>query len=345
MVRRTSIALAAVAVLWGLAAEPAGATCVLRGRRCSTPPPTRTGGPKAAIEAEAAVVAAARLAPGERIVVPIVYHVVYDAYIRGPSVEPDDLDHAPPLVLVDRQTEVLNRTFGGAGISFVPAGVDVRSFDMFRITSAPGSHPEVAELAAMMGYSHDEQLGALHVFLLRSVDNVSSSPHTRELFEGSAGTDGILMNRDYLPYDPALYPVADPVLSRLHGEGEMLVHLVGHWLGLLHTFGSPSPDVECRLRPRCGQITDYVGDTPIHRLPNNEIDRCYRMDTCTNLPGLDPIHNFMNMVPDFCASELTPGQIERIEKLVRAYRRCDLIQPLPPGCGVRPDVADGHSKR
>lgn len=343
--RRTSIAFAAAAMLWALAAEPGSALiCPSRGRRCSTPPPTRAGGPKAELETEAAIAAAGRLQAGERIVVPVVYHVMYDVYVLGPSAEPDDLDHTPPLVLIERQTEVLNWAFRGTGISFVPAGVEVSSFDVRRTTSAPGSEPSDDELAGMMVEEYLELQDALHVYLIRSVENISSSPHTRRVFDNFPSSDGILMNRDYLPYDPALFPVADAALSRLHGEGEMLVHLVGHWFGLLHTFqGSPGPNVECR--PRCGQTSDFVLDTPIHRLPRAEIDRCYKMDTCPSLPGLDPIHNFMNLVPDFCASELTPGQVERIDKMVRAYR-CQLIQPRPLGCGGgRPGVADGDSKR
>lgn len=304
--------------------------CRGRGRRCSTPPP-RLGGAQA--ETERAIAAAGRLEPGERIVVPLVYHVVYGVYhvvhatlLPGPpDAEPDDLDHAPPLALVRRQTRVLNRAFRGTGISFVAAAAEVRSIDPWRMTSAPGEPPLTSELAAMMRAANAERPSALHVFLFRGADNVSASLDTNEIFAGSPGTDGIMMDWDYLPADPTLYPV-HPEVSRRYTEGETLVHLVGHYFGLLHTF-EPGPGEEEACRPRCGQTTDYVSDTPSHRLPLEEADvddadlkRCFPIDTCKRLPGLDPVNNYMNMVPDYCAREFTPGQVERIERMVRFFR-------------------------
>jgi hypothetical protein len=125
-----------------------------------------------------------------------------------------------------------------------------------------------------------------------------------------------LMRWDYLPYEPSLRPVEDREVPQFYPEGETLVHLVGHYLGLLHTY-EPWPDAEDRCR-KCAQISDRVRDTPVHlRTPT---ESCGLADSCPQYPGLDPVHNYMTAEPDVCTSEFTAGQVERMERMVRAFR-------------------------
>jgi hypothetical protein len=94
---------------------------------------------------------------------------------------------------------------------------------------------------------------------------------------------------------------------------------------LLHTFEEAAGD----CGGRCALTTDFVRDTPAHRwLGGDETGRCIPRDTCPEIPGLDPITNYMNLEPDLCASEFTPGQIERMERMVRAFR-ANFIVPEP----------------
>lgn len=92
--------------------------------------------------------------------------------------------------------------------------------------------------------------------------------------------------------------------------GVTLVHEVGHWLGLHHTFRVDS-DLENYDACQASNVNDFVDDTPIQA--NNSGNVCpLNRDSCPNLPGYDPIHNYMDYSNDECYSEFTPGQIERM---------------------------------
>lgn len=64
-----------------------------------------------------------------------------------------------------------------------------------------------------------------------------------------------------------------------------IVHEVGHWLGLIHTFqGGCDNDVD-----------DVVDDTPREDNPESALvnSDCKSMDSCPDQPGTDSIRNFM----------------------------------------------------
>ena len=100
-------------------------------------------------------------------------------------------------------------------------------------------------------------------------------------------------------------------------------------MGLWHTFQEPHGSTStCEA----GLPGDFVSDTPVHTGPSSQIDcRDYidspvmdLPDTCTNLPGTDPIFNFLNYVYDEeCwekRGEFTCKQKERMYLHYKLYR-------------------------
>lgn len=102
--------------------------------------------------------------------------------------------------------------------------------------------------------------------------------------------------------------------------GTLLVHEVGHWLGVYHTF-----------QGGCTAPGDYVDDTPYQGQDANYV--CDgTADTCPNQPGLDDTTNIMDYGGDSCRDHFTLGQTQRMRSEVMLYRNMepmDIQSPIP----------------
>ena len=107
------------------------------------------------------------------------------------------------------------------------------------------------------------------------------------------------------------------------GEGRTVVHEVGHWLNLFHTFEG----LQCDDQWTCEISGDCCCDTP----PTTyEESKCkVRKNTCnTDNPDLrDPVRNFMSYSYDDCMIEFTNCQKGRMHLALDSMRTGLAIQP------------------
>lgn len=215
-------------------------------------------------------------------VIDVWFHVITSA---------DGSAGAVPDAQIVSQMSVLNSAYASTGWSFNHAGT-TRTADDNWFTMTQGSDEELqAKTALRQGsastlnlYTNNIGGGSL---------GFASWPWD---YNGAPQRDGVVVLFSTLPNG-----IAAP-----YNLGDTAVHLVGHWLGLLHTFEGG-----------CGKGGDSIDDTP------PELSGAYGCpvgrDTCKG-GGIDPIFNFMDFTDDSCKDTFTPGQGTRIDKAFGAYR-------------------------
>jgi hypothetical protein len=194
---------------------------------------------------------------------------------------------------IDAQIDVLNRTYSGqessaaadTSFSFTLAGVD----RFYNNTWHKDGASKKYRTQTRQGGAN-----ALNIWLVDfSYLGIAQFPWD---YARNSGTDGVRVHYGSLPGGPI----------QNYNQGETATHEVGHWLGLYHTF-----------QGGCTQLNDEVADTPAQSSPTEGCPA--GRDSCS-LPGLDPIHNYMDYSYDSCYTQFTPDQSTRMDDMWAAYR-------------------------
>jgi pregnancy-associated plasma protein-A len=215
--------------------------------------------------------------------VPVYVHVMRDAAGNGDVTDTQ----------ISQQLAVLNKTFAGqessaaanTGFSFTLAGT-------FRYNNNQWHKDK--QSASYRKQTRKGGANALNIWLVDfAYLGIATFPWD---YDRNPGVDGIRVHYDSLPGGG----IANFNL------GETATHEAGHWFGLYHTF-----------QGGCTTTNDQVGDTPAQ---SSATSGCPAGRDSCSLPGLDPIHNYMDYSYDSCYNQFTPGQSTRISNMWTAYR-------------------------
>lgn len=128
-------------------------------------------------------------------------------------------------------------------------------------------------------------------------------------------TDGVIIDYRYFGSD------IGAVTSRTYRYGRTTTHEVGHWLGLIHTWGDAV----------CG--TDFCNDTPPTESANQTTECPEKFSNCNGTRTRNQIENYLDYTPDACMNLFTQDQRTRMRAVIEASPRRQRVvrsaDPLP----------------
>ena len=239
-------------------------------------PAGRAGG----AEAQIAGVSALAAMPGMKV-------PVYVHNIKKGSGSDRVADGHIGSATIDTTISLLNTAFASAGITFVKRSVEATLRpDWFEVLPL-GSFPPSAEEIAMKQALREGGPNTLNIYTRGGTSLTSSALFPWEYWD-NPWRDGISVHVDSFP--------------RTGVDGDVVVHEVGHWLGLWHAFQNG-----------CNAPGDEVADTPFVRDANRTVCTIGGRDSCPG-DGPDLIDNYMDYNPNSCQNiraQFTTGQIDR----------------------------------
>ncbi len=267
-----------------------GGAAAARGGRSGTDHRDLSAREQAAIEKRTKDILAAKRKPGgggttpaAGAGVPVYIHVMADANGAGDVT----------ATQISQQITELNQDFAGGestsaantGFTFSLAGVD-----RYYNTSWHKDQQSTT-------YRKQTRLGGKNALNIWLVDfaylGIATFPWD---YAKNPGIDGIRVQYSSLPGGSATN----------YNQGKTASHEAGHWFGLYHTF-----------QGGCTSTNDEVSDTPAQ---SSATSGCPTGRDSCSLPGLDPIHNYMDYSYDPCYDQFTPNQATRTQQMFAAYR-------------------------
>ena len=231
--------------------------------------------------------------------IPVVVYIVH-------KFGPENISDQQVFSQIDR----LNTEFSPHGINFciataegddaLPGGGIVRIVDV-NLTDHNSSTDEVA-LKALSDLPAERYL---RIWVVEDIDNGSGLAGYAQFIGTSQALDGIVMRYDFFG-DEASCGCSNLVPG--NDQGKILVHEVGHYLRLFHTFENGCAGTTAAT---CETAGDRVCDTPPIAVNNTGCPAPGSVNSCiAGVPAL--LDNHMDYTDDNCRESFTPGQAERM---------------------------------
>lgn len=149
----------------------------------------------------------------------------------------------------------------------------------------------------------------LRIWVVKSIDGTASGILGYSMFPNTSYVfDGIVMRYD-------TFGNGNPNMLVNYNLGKVLVHEVGHYLGLYHTFEGGCSTIT----GDCSTDGDRVCDTPRIAAPN--FNCITGTNSCVETPTiLDDLSNYMDYGNNYCQDHFTNGQIERMLAVLSSSR-------------------------
>lgn len=122
-------------------------------------------------------------------------------------------------------------------------------------------------------------------------------------FFGNANADGVVARFNTIGTTGSLMPG--------YNRGKTITHEVGHWLGLLHTWGTGAG---------CGDQGDFVADTPDQDDANFSCPNFPLVSCPSAAPNGDMFMNYMDYTSDACRNMFSKGQLSNMLSVINGFR-------------------------
>lgn len=257
----------------------------------------------------------------EVIRIPVVVHIIHNnasGTIGGSNISDEQ---------VSSQIEVLNEDYrrmpGTLGYNENPVGADMQ-IEFFLANIDPQGHPTsginrvyssrrsfnvLSETLTISNLSYWDSNKYLNIWVTTiSGGYLGYAEFPIGNYDGLEATD-IDERIDGVFIDYRAFGRKTGVVEPPYAFGRTTTHEIGHWLGLIHTWGDE----------RCG--TDYCDDTPQAETSNNTLICTPVYSSCRGSSTRNMIENYMDYTVDSCMNIFTQDQKARVRAILEISKR------------------------